>query len=102
MTMNRPHRCSNRLTGYDYAQPGAYFVTIVAWQRACLFGDVVDGEMKVNEYGKIVWACWMAIPVHFPHAELDAFSVMPNHVHGIIRIVDDSNVGARHAVPLLL
>jgi len=99
----RHRRRSIRLKGYDYTRPGAYFITICTHNREPLFGRVVDGEMVLNEYGEIVWACWREILDHFPHVELDAFVVMPNHVHGIIWIVDDvgtryaKNVGARHA-----
>ena len=64
---NLHHRRSTRLKGYDYTQAGAYFVTIVAWQRDCLFGDVVDGEMRLNRRGEIVQARWNDIPVHFPN-----------------------------------
>jgi hypothetical protein len=78
------HRHSIRLRGYDYTQAGAYFVTIVAHNRECLLGDVVDGEMHVNETGQIVVECWNALPAHFPNVELDAFVVMPNHIHAII------------------
>jgi len=92
------HRRSVRLRGYDYAQPGAYFVTICTHERECLLGEIVDGEMVLNEYGHIVRACWEVIADHFPHVTLDTFVIMPNHVHGIIMI--DSPVGARHASPL--
>lgn len=78
------HRRSIRLREFDYASAGGYFVTIVAWHRECLFGDVVDGEMKLNKYGKIADECWLAIPEHFPNVELGAYVIMPNHVHGII------------------
>ncbi len=90
-------RRSLRLPGFDYAQRGAYFVTVVAHDRACLFGDVVDGAMCLNEAGRVVESCWAAIPDHFPHVELDAFVVMPNHVHGIVLIVGDvsADVGTR-------
>ncbi|MBW2704487.1 MAG: transposase, partial [Deltaproteobacteria bacterium] len=84
----RHHRRSIRLKGYDYGQAGAYFVTICAWDRACLFGDVVEDRMRLNDAGRIAEACWLAIPEHFPLVELDAFVVMPNHVHGIIVIAD--------------
>lgn len=94
------HRRSIRLKGYDYSQPGAYFVTICTQNRACLFGDVVDGKMRLNDIGRIVEQCWYHIPVHFAHVQLDAFMVMPNHVHGIIVLVDSGNVGATHASPL--
>jgi REP element-mobilizing transposase RayT len=100
------HRRSIRLRGYDYTQPGAYFVTIVTRNRECLFGDVVGENMALNEYGRIVHACWKTIPDHFPNVTLDAFVVMPNHVHGII-VIDFLGathaiaiVGARHASPL--
>lgn len=96
------HRRSVRLKGYDYSQAGAYFVTIVTWQREFLFGSIVNGEMRLNERGKIVDECWHEIPNHFDNVELGAFIVMPNHVHGIIVIVerrgavtapDDKNLG---------
>ncbi|MCL6641864.1 MAG: transposase [Candidatus Bipolaricaulota bacterium] len=97
----RHHRRNIRLKGYDYSQPGAYFITICTRERLCLFGEVVDGEMQLNEYGHIALECWKEIPLHFPQAELDAFVVMPNHVHGIIVIID-VDVGATHASPLPL
>ena len=90
------HRRSIRLKGYDYSQAGAYFVTIVTQDRACLFGEVVGGEMQLNDAGRIVLAEWDTLPGRFPTVELDAFIVMPNHVHGIIAISTDdmtSNAG---------
>jgi putative transposase len=83
------HRRSIRLAGYDYTQAGAYFVTIVTQGRECLFGEVVNGEMVLNEYGKIVQKWWDDIPTHFPGIETGAFVIMPNHVHGIIIITDN-------------
>jgi putative transposase len=80
------HRRSIRLKGHDYSQPGAYFVTICTRDQACLFGHVVNGEMRLNDAGEIAQRCWEEIPRHFPLVELDAFVVMPNHVHGIIVI----------------
>ncbi|HBY18700.1 MAG TPA: transposase [Candidatus Marinimicrobia bacterium] len=88
------HRHSIRLPGYDYSQPGAYFVTICTQNRECLFGEIVNGEMILNEYGNRVERCWVEIPHHFSHVALDEFVAMPNHVHGVIVIVE--NVGARH------
>jgi REP element-mobilizing transposase RayT len=92
-------RRSIRLKGYDYTRAGAYFVTICTKDRTCLFGDVADGVMRLNQMGHIVRQCWLAIPEHFPHVLLDEFVVMPNHVHGIIVIMATHIVGARHAVP---
>jgi len=110
MTFNpiKHHRRSIRLRGYDYAQAGAYFVTICAHERACLFGEVSRDEMAVNNFGCILKACWLEIPAHFPDVAVDAFVVMPNHIHGIV-VIDRSvgmihtgapHIGARHASPL--
>jgi putative transposase len=102
----RHHRHSIRLPGYDYTQPGAYFVTMVTHGRALLFGEIVDGEMWLNDAGRIAEQCWWDIPAHFPHVALDAFVMMPNHVHGVLWIVDDPavadviGVGAKNFSPL--
>jgi putative transposase len=82
----RHHRRSIRLKGHDYTQPGAYFVTICTRERECLFGHVVNGEMRLNDAGEIAQRGWEDIPRHFPLVELDAFVIMPNHVHGVIVI----------------
>ena len=82
------HRRSVRLKGYDYSQAGAYFITIVTWQRLMLFGKIENGGMQINRYGEIVQKWWDKIPEHFPNAETGAFIIMPNHVHGIIIITD--------------
>lgn len=98
------HRRSIRLQGYDYTQSGAYFITAVTQDRACLFGQVIDGEMRLNDAGVIARQCWLDIPNHFSNAQLDEFAIMPNHVHGVIVLLESLdmtyNVGARHAVPL--
>ena len=82
------HRRSVRLQGYDYAQVGAYFVTIVTQGRECLFGDVMDGEMVLNEYGQIIVGEWERTADIRPNVSLDVFIAMPNHIHGIIMIAD--------------
>jgi len=92
---NRHHRRSIRLKGYDYSQAGAYFITLCTQDRACLFGKVVNGEMRLNDAGRMVLAEWNRLPERFPHLVLDAFVVMPNHVHGILVITDPApTVGA--------
>jgi putative transposase len=68
------HRRLIRLQGYDYSQAGAYWVTIVAWQRECLFGEVVAGEMRLNKMGKIVQHAWFELPRHYPHLEWARFA----------------------------
>ena len=90
-------RRSIRLPAYDYALPGAYYVTVVTKDRQAMFGEVVDGVVRMNGYGQAVDACWSEIAVHFPRVTPDAFVVMPNHIHGIVVIND---VGAQHAGPL--
>lgn len=82
------HRRSIRLQGYDYSQEGAYYVTIVILRRECLLGQVVNKEMTLSPYGEIVQKWWEEIPVHFSNVETGAFMIMPNHVHGIIYILD--------------
>jgi putative transposase len=89
------HRRSIRLKGYDYTQCGAYFVTICTQGRVCLFGDVMDGEMVLNPFGRVVATYWERLPRHFPRVQLGTWVVMPNHVHGIIIITDDDGGGGR-------
>jgi REP element-mobilizing transposase RayT len=81
------HRRSIRLKGYDYTQPGAYFVTIVTQGRRHLFGEVTDGRIVLNDAGQMVTDVWMDLPHHYPGVMLDAFVTMPNHIHGIIVLV---------------
>lgn len=90
------HRRSIRLQGYDYAQAGAYFVTVCTQNRECLFGEVSNGKMRLNEAGKIVTATWQTLPQRFPSVVLDVFVTMPNHIHGILYIVP---VGAQFIAP---
>ena len=86
------HRRSIRLSNYDYSQPGAYFVTIVTWHRESLFGDVVNGVMKLSKSGEVVQWEWKALPQRFRCIELGAYVVMPNHLHGIL--IFHEHVGA--------
>ncbi len=77
---------SARLPNWDYGWNAAYFVTICTKNRICWFGDAVDGEMVLNDLGKIADDCWLEIPEHFPFVKLGEHIVMPNHVHGIVVI----------------
>jgi putative transposase len=102
MKFNRDkyHRRSIRLKEYDYAQCGTYFVTICTQHRECLFGDIVDGGMQLNEFGEIVRdECLKGIQEHFNNVSLDEYMVMPNHVHKIIII--NSNCRGEVASPSL-
>lgn len=80
----RHRRRSIRLPSYDYAAPGWYFVTICVQHRACLFGEVAGETVRLSPAGRIVQAAWDDLPNHYPNLVLDAFVVMPNHVHGIL------------------
>ena len=87
------HRRSIRLKGHDYSQTGAYFVTVCSRSRECLFGDVVDGKMILNDAGRMVRDVWEELPKYYPRVDIDAFVIMPNHVHAII-VLTDGMVGA--------
>jgi REP element-mobilizing transposase RayT len=78
------HRRNIRLKGYDYSREGLYFVTMCVQHRVCLFGNIVDGKMVLNDMGKMVGKWWMELPHKFPDIALDTYVVMPNHFHGII------------------
>ncbi len=90
-------RRSIRLQGYDYSQAGAYFVTIVAWRREMLFGEIVDGETALNDFGKIVAEKWQWLELQYEYVELGAWVVMPNHFHGILIIHENGRGGSRSA-----
>ncbi len=89
---NKHHRRSIRLKGYDYSQAGAYFVTICAYNRECLFGEIVDGKMALNELGEIVREEWIYSTKIRNEIKMDEYVVMPNHIHGIVIIKDVDNV----------
>jgi putative transposase len=84
------HRRSIRLPGYDYSQPGAYFVTICIWQRECLLGEIQEGNILLSRYGEVVNFNWFNLIRVYPHIELNSFVIMPNHLHGII-IIKEQN-----------
>ena len=93
-----PGHRSVRLKDYDYSAAGFFFVTICAYEKRCIFGRIVDGQMELTAVGRIGHESWIAIPSHFPSVSLHAFVIMPNHVHGIIEI--GCQAGAQHAAPL--
>jgi putative transposase len=98
-------RRSIRLPRHDYTRPGAYFVTICTQDLACIFGRVVDAKMRLSTLGRFAETYWNQIPDHFPRVKLDEYVVMPNHMHGILWIIDTvdfgvGHVGAQHAAPL--
>ena len=103
----------HRLQDFDYARAGAYFLTLVLEGRPHLMGEVAEGEMSLKDAGRVVADCWTDLPNHYPHVRLDAFVVMPNHVHGVLILSEENGIGLndevkaglkpaptkRHAVP---
>jgi putative transposase len=79
-----PKRKSIRLKNYDYSSLGYYFITICIQERKCLFGEINQGKMVLNNVGKLAKQWWLKIPGRFKNIELDEFQIMPNHMHGII------------------
>ncbi|PKO05893.1 MAG: hypothetical protein CVU41_09725 [Chloroflexi bacterium HGW-Chloroflexi-3] len=90
------NRRSIRLQGYDYSQFGTYFITICTHQKQRIFGEIVNGEMKLNLMGQYAFHQWNKIPQRFLNVELDEFIIMPNHIHGIIIIGSGRGEGSEN------
>jgi REP element-mobilizing transposase RayT len=86
-----PRRRDTRLPGWNYRLPGPYAITMCTQHRACLFGEVRDGQMVNNAIGIMVQDVWCDMAREFPMIALDAFFVMPNHVHAIV-LLDDRDI----------
>ncbi len=93
------NRKSMRLKEYDYSLPGFYFVTICTHKQKFLFGTIINGDSILNQNGLIALEYLSQIPSHFDNTSIDCFIVMPNHIHFIIQITDET-VGAIHELPL--
>jgi putative transposase len=92
------HRRSTRLIGYDYALAGAYFITLCTQHRRCIFGEIKDGKMILNQYGQIAYDEWLKTPDIRPNVALDVFVIMPNHMHAIVLFIDE-NTSDHHLEP---
>lgn len=92
-----PIRKRNRLREWDYSTPHWYYVTICTQNHHEWFGEVVNGKILLNRYGKIVNIYWREISNHFSDIRLDEYIIMPNHIHGIVIIKDTSEVRNGHA-----
>jgi len=94
-------RRSIRLKGYDYRQPGAYFLTICTRNRQLLLGEIVEGDMILNEYGQVVAGCWVWLAKQYPYVDLAEWVVMPNHSHSIVILseIDGSRRGGSRTAP---
>jgi REP-associated tyrosine transposase len=104
-----PRRHSVRLPTFDYSSPTAYFVTVCTQNKRRIFGTISGHTVALNVVGKVVESCWLQIPSHFARVELGPHVIMPNHLHGIIRLLPPEADGglvakhprrAQHAVPL--
>ncbi|NIS78648.1 MAG: transposase [Anaerolineales bacterium] len=82
----KANRRSNRLKGYDYTQPGAYFVTVCTVDHRNIFGEIMGGDIHLNVFGRIVRVCWLWLSNHYKYVELDQWILMPNHIHGILTV----------------
>jgi len=92
---NTGHRRSLRLAGWDYSSNGAYFVTVSTWDRHNLFGEVIEGNMNLNDTGHLVAGLWQWLAQQYPHVLLDEWCVMPNHLHGILVLSGDEHDSGR-------
>ncbi len=100
-TQQKLHRRSIRLKDFDYTQPSAYFITIVTSQRQEIYGEISNGEMHLNQLGEIIRTEWLKTENIRSNVELheDEFVIMPNHLHGIIWIVDNPVGATRRVAP---
>ena len=94
---NTHHRRSIRLKDYDYSQAGMYFVTIGTHNKECILGEVLDGKIRLSEYGQITANSWLWLSQQYLYIDLDEWIIMPNHLHGIIVINTECRGGSRTA-----
>jgi hypothetical protein len=104
MTTNRPehHRRSIRLHGYDYSLPGRYFVTVCAQGMLKVFGRIDNGKVILSQIGEIAAETWQWLENQYSYVQLDEWVLMPNHLHGIIQIVDETCRGGSRTAPTIL
>lgn len=93
------HRRSIRLKGYDYSQEGLYFVTICVHNMECIFGEIINGQMILNQTGRIIETTCLQIEKQYPHILINPYCIMPNHFHAIIEISSQCTGGSRTALP---
>ncbi|MDO4230182.1 MAG: hypothetical protein Q4C98_10230 [Capnocytophaga sp.] len=95
------NRRSVRLKGYDYSGEGLYFITICCQNKEHFFGEITNGDIELSDIGRIANQCWKEIPNHFKNVVLHSFVIMPNHIHGIIEIInnDSDSVGENYYSP---
>ena len=95
------HRRSLRIPGYDYSQNGAYFITVCTHNHKCIFGNIIDGEMKLNGFGEIIQTEWEKTVNIRAEIKLGEYVIMPNHFHAIVFITTESCRGVRPDAPTI-
>lgn len=93
-----PERKVIRKQGYDYSSAGLYFITICTKDMRCLFGEIKDGYMILDQIGEVANNYWLEIPKHYDRVKIHEHIIMPNHVHGIIELEGTSHVGTSHGM----
>ncbi len=95
---------SHRLAGYDYSQPGFYFVTICTQQHRLVFGRIADGQVHLKRPGQIAESVWFTLPRRFAHVRLHEYVFMPNHLHAILELteVNPAQSGPKVALPEII
>ena len=97
MKMDYPIRKLPRLTGYDYTTPGAYFLTICANNKRCIFGKIIQDDvcgepyMQYSSVGKIAYECLQDMELHYDNVKIDNWVIMPNHIHMLLQITERIN-----------
>ena len=90
------NRQSIRLKGYDYSQPGLYYITICVQNHMHLFGEIINGEMMLNDAGTMIEKWYFEMENKYPNMKCDVHTVMPNHFHCIVVIVENADVMDAH------
>jgi len=98
---DRQHRRSIRYRKYDYSRAGFYYITGCIEGRECLLGEISNGTVHLSFAGQTAAWAWEDLPKHYPHVRLDAFVVMPNHIHGVLEL-KDLEVSPRHPLSEIL
>lgn len=83
------HRRTIRLQEYDYSSDGLYFITICTHQHKTTLGKNIDGQMTLSRSGEIIEKVWNELNTKFPNIICHEYTIMPNHLHGIIQIKND-------------
>ncbi|MFA6533686.1 MAG: transposase [Patescibacteria group bacterium] len=97
---NHHHRRSIRISAYDYTEAGDYFITLCTQDKECLFGEIKDKQMVLNQAGRLVLDWWLKLEKKFPGIKLGPFIIMPNHLHAIIEIMGSDNAVLKQNIPV--